>query len=58
MTENKVYSDEKIKDQIRRLGRALFPDSAAMLQQLLDERDAARKEVKALERAITEQLRH
>lgn len=46
MTEKKVYSDEEIEKRIEQLKNNHFPHfslSATMLQQLLDDRDEARK---------------
>ena len=67
MTEKKVYSDEKMKDwieQCKKVGTSSEPacfvpvlcvdraEEGAMIQQLLDERDAVLKDLKALEADI------
>ncbi len=55
MTEKqkKVYSDEKIKKYMRYLNYQVADSSTAtMLQQLMDERDAVLKDLKALEGEI------
>ena len=52
MTEKRVYSDKEIKTKIKYCAFAVYKSeqsTAAMLQQLMDERDAARKELRDLE---------